>query len=68
MKPFVESLKINYPIVLGEKRTQYLYGDFEGLPVTFVVDRGQRVAGIHIGLAKKKELEDQIKKLLRLSE
>ena len=66
VKPFVENLKINYPIVLGVKRTQYLYGDFEGLPVTFVVDRDQRVAGIHVGLAKKKELEDQIKKLLRL--
>lgn len=66
VKPFVESLKVNYPVLLGQKRTQYLYGDFQGLPVTFVVDRDQRVAGIHVGLARKKELEDQIRKLLQL--
>jgi len=67
VKRFAESLKIDYPILLGVKRTQYLYGDFDGLPVTFLVDRDQRVAGIHVGLAKKKELEDQIIKLLGLA-
>ena len=67
VEPFVESLKINYPVVLGSKRAAYLYGDIDALPVTFVVDRDQRVAGIHVGLAKKKDLEEQIKKLLDVS-
>src|SRR5262245_3084243 len=65
VKPFIEEMKFNYPIVLGEKRTAYLYGDIDALPVTFVIDRDQRVAGIHIGLARKKALEEQIKTLLQ---
>jgi peroxiredoxin len=64
VKPYLESMKVNYPVVLGTRRVAYLYGDIDGLPVTLLIDRDQRVAGIHVGLAKKKDLEEQIKKLL----
>jgi cytochrome c biogenesis protein CcmG/thiol:disulfide interchange protein DsbE len=62
--PYLETMKVNYPVVLGSKRVAYLYGDIDALPVTLLIDRSQRVAGIHVGLAKKKEIEDQIKRLL----
>jgi peroxiredoxin len=64
VKPFVDQMKINYPIVLGTKRTAYLYGDLDAYPVTFLVDRTQRVASIHLGLAKKEKLEKEIRELL----
>lgn len=64
VKPFLEKHKVNYPIVLGSKRAAYLYGDVEELPLTFLIDRDQRVAAIHLGLAKRKEVENQIKTLL----
>jgi peroxiredoxin len=64
VKPYLDSMKVNYPVVLGNKRVGYLYGDIDGLPVTLLIDRDQKVAGAHVGLAKKKELEEQIKTLL----
>ncbi|MFN0106062.1 MAG: TlpA family protein disulfide reductase [Bryobacteraceae bacterium] len=62
--PFMDELKINYPILLGDKRVAYLYGDVEALPVAFFVDRNQRVAAIHAGPATLKEFEKTIKALL----
>jgi peroxiredoxin len=64
VKPYIERVGINYRIVLGDTRTQYKYGDLDSLPVSFLIDREQRVAAIHIGLASKKRVEDQIRKLL----
>lgn len=67
VRPYMQKMGINYPVVLGNKRTAYLYGDIDGLPVTFLLDREQRVAAIHAGLAKKKTLEQQIKELLEVN-
>jgi peroxiredoxin len=64
VRAYMHKMGINYPVVLGNKRTAYLYGDIDGLPVTFLLDREQRVAAIHAGLAKKKTLEEQIEELL----
>ena len=64
VKPFMEKMEINYPVVLGSKRTAYLYGDIDGLPVTFLIDHEQKVAVVHAGLFKKKELERAIQELL----
>ena len=62
--PFVAQHKINYRVVLGDDKTTDLYGGVEALPTTFVVDRGGRVASVHVGLTDKKEFEDAIEKLL----
>jgi peroxiredoxin len=67
VKPFVEKKAVTYPIVLGNKRVAYLYGDVEALPVAFFVDREQRVAAIHLGAASRKQVEATIKALLESS-
>jgi peroxiredoxin len=64
VKPFVEKLEIKYPILLGNPRVAYLYGDVEELPLAFFVDRNQRIAAIHLGAASRKEFEKIIKALL----
>ncbi|MEO7650338.1 MAG: TlpA disulfide reductase family protein [Bryobacteraceae bacterium] len=64
VKPFMEKMQVTYPILMGNKRTAYLYGDVEALPVAFFVDRNQRVAAIHLGAASRKEFEKTLKLLL----
>ena len=66
VKPFVEKMHMTYPVLLGNKRVGYLYGDTEALPLAFFVDRNQRVAAIHAGSANRKEFEKTIRALLGL--
>ena len=64
VKPFLEKMGINYPVMIGNKRVAYLYGDVEALPVTFLLDRDQRVAAIFPGAASRKQFEQTIHALL----
>jgi cytochrome c biogenesis protein CcmG/thiol:disulfide interchange protein DsbE len=64
VKPFVEQMRINYRVLLGNDHTADLYGGLEALPTTVLVDRDGRVASIHVGLAGKQEFQDAIEKLL----
>ncbi len=64
VKPFLEKVPIAYPVVMGNRRIAYLYGDVDALPLAFFIDRNQRVAAIHLGPANRKEFEKTIKELL----
>jgi cytochrome c biogenesis protein CcmG/thiol:disulfide interchange protein DsbE len=64
VKPFVEQMKMNYRVVMGNDHTADLYGGIEALPTTILIDRDGRVAGTHVGLAGKKDFQDAIEKLL----
>jgi cytochrome c biogenesis protein CcmG/thiol:disulfide interchange protein DsbE len=64
VKPFMDKLPIAYPVVLGNKRVAYLYGEVDSLPLAFFVDRNQRVAAIHLGAPSRKDFERTIKALL----
>jgi peroxiredoxin len=64
VKPFMDEMRIAYPIVVGNKRVAYLYGDVESLPLAFFIDRNQRVAAIHPGPASRKDFEKTLKSLL----
>jgi thiol-disulfide isomerase/thioredoxin len=65
VKPFIAEMGVKYPIVLGNKRVGYLYGEIDNLPVAFFVDRDQKVAGIHLGAASRKQFESAIQALLK---
>jgi cytochrome c biogenesis protein CcmG/thiol:disulfide interchange protein DsbE len=65
VKPFVEQMKMNYRVVLGNDHTADLYGGIEALPTTVLIDRDGKVSSRHVGLAGKKEFEDAIEKLLQ---
>ncbi|HEY3443049.1 MAG TPA: TlpA disulfide reductase family protein [Paludibaculum sp.] len=64
VKPFLEKVPIAYPVLMGTRRVAYLYGDVEGLPVAFFIDRDQRVAAIQAGAASRKNVEQTLKALL----
>ena len=65
VKPFVADLNVNYRIVIGNDSTAELYGGVDALPTTFLIDRGGKIAAVHVGLASKKDFEDGIQELLQ---
>jgi thiol-disulfide isomerase/thioredoxin len=62
--PFLKKVNVGYPILMGNKRVAYLYGDVESLPLAFFVDRQGRVAAMHLGNASRKDFESAVKALL----
>lgn len=64
LRPFLEKFGVRYPVVLGNKRVAYLYGDVDALPLAFFIDRAGRVAAIHLGEASRKDYEKVINALL----
>ena len=67
VKPYIESAKINYRVVIGTDRVGEMYGGVESLPPTFMLDREGRIANTHIGLISKREYQDEINQLLGVS-
>jgi peroxiredoxin len=65
VKPFVAERGINYRIVIGNDETAQLYGGVDALPTTFLIDRGGKIAAVHVGLASRKDFEDGVDELLQ---
>jgi len=69
VKPFAQHMSINYRVVVGDDTIGDLYanGGIDALPTTFLIDRGGRIASIHVGLSSKSDFEDDIQELLKPS-
>ncbi len=63
VRPFMEALTINYPVVIGNEGLASRYGMI-GLPTTFLVDREGRIAATHIGIITRGDVENTIMRLL----
>lgn len=55
VKPYIQNLKVNYRIVLGNDQVGELYGGVDALPTTFLIDRQGKIASTHVGLSRGKE-------------
>lgn len=64
VKPFLDHLKVNYRILIGNDQTAALYGGIDALPTTFLIDREGKIAAVHVGLVDRKEFENGIEQLL----
>ncbi len=64
VKPFMREVGVNYRVLIGNDSTAEMYGNVESLPETFLIDRESKIAAIHIGLASRKEFEDEVEQLL----
>ena len=64
VKPYIERMRLNYRVVMGDSLVSDLYGGVDSLPTTFMIDRQGRVARIHIGLVGRSEYQDDINALL----
>lgn len=67
LKPFGDKLKVNYPLLVGDRRDdikEKAFGPMWGLPVTFVIGRDGKICKKHVGLSSKDQFEREIKSLL----
>lgn len=62
--PFVETMHINYPILIGDARLGERYGGVMGVPVTFLIDRHGIVRARIDGATDLAAIEKQIRQLL----
>jgi peroxiredoxin len=63
VKPWLGKNNLNYPVVIGDQELAKRYG-VEAMPMTLLIDREGRVAGVHLGLVEKKTWEGEISRLL----
>ncbi len=64
VKPYVDSKKINYRVVVGDDTTATLYGGVDSLPTTFILDREGKIAAVHVGLVSKSDYASDIEQVL----
>jgi thiol-disulfide isomerase/thioredoxin len=66
MRPYVQSLKMNYPALQGlhHDDIQNAYGPLWGVPVTVVISRDAKICAKHVGISSKDGFEKEIKSLL----
>jgi len=64
VKPYIESKKVNYRVMVGTDQVAQLYGGVESLPTSFIIDRDGKVALVHIGLVSKGQYLSEIQQLL----
>lgn len=62
--PFVESYKINYPVVYGTDEVINHFGGVEAIPTAFMLDQNGKVVSKHVGLQPKSVIEEEIKALI----
>lgn len=64
VRPFLATRQVNYPVVVSTVEVEQKYGGVDALPMSFLIDRGGRIANTHVGLVTKKTYEDEIRRLL----
>jgi peroxiredoxin len=66
LTPFVNELKMNYPVLLGlgHDDVQDAYGPIFGIPVNVVISRDGKICAKHAGISTKEQFEKEIKSLL----
>jgi peroxiredoxin len=63
VKPFLETAKVPYRIILGDQPMAKKYG-IETMPDTFLIDRQGRIAATYVGLVDKDNVETNIRTML----
>lgn len=58
--PFVERMKMDYPVVMGDEKVVAAFGNFQAIPTTFVIDRKGNIVGEHTGAVTKEQFEKMI--------
>ncbi len=58
---FVKKMGVNYLILKGKNSVADAYGDVQGLPTSFYVDREGKIVAQHAGLVSRSTIEDDVK-------
>lgn len=65
VREFIKSIKVNYPVALGEEQTKAMFDKGETLPVTAVIDKKGMIREVIQGIIFPEEFEQRVKPLLR---
>src|ERR1700728_3177220 len=65
IKPYVQNMKMNYRVLLGNDDVSTAYGGLDSLPTTLLIDRQGKIASVHVGVTMgKEEFKNAIVQLL----
>ncbi len=64
VRPFAAEHGINYPLLLGNEKVVADYGNFLGIPTSFLIDRGGRIVKSYEGARPKNMFEADIRQAL----
>lgn len=66
IKPYAKEYKVNYPMLVGNKRedVQEALGPLVAVPVSVIIDRDGHIVRKHTGMATREQFETEIKALL----
>lgn len=64
VKPFVQTHRIKYPILMGDDNIAKLY-NIQALPVTHLIDATGKIAATYVGVVDKNDIEANIRVLLK---
>ena len=65
IKPYVQNMKMNYRVLLGNDEVSTAYGGLDSLPTTLLINREGCIASVHVGLSMgKEEFKNAIVQLL----
>lgn len=64
VKPYVERVKVNYRVAIGNDVMAQHYGGVDSLPTSFLIDRDGKIAAVHVGLVSKGDYQRDIEHLL----
>jgi cytochrome c biogenesis protein CcmG/thiol:disulfide interchange protein DsbE len=64
VKQFAQQYKINYTNLIGEPIIYQIFGQIQGIPTTFVIDKTGELKNKHVGYTSKAVFEKEIKELL----
>lgn len=62
---FAKQMKLNYPVVYGDKQTYDAYGCCDYLPMSYYIDREGTVRIATIGLGDRDRMETYVRRLLQ---
>ncbi len=66
VKPYVQNMKMNYRVLLGNDDVSNAYGGLDSLPTTLLIDRQGKIASVHVGVSMgKEEFKNAIVQLLK---
>jgi thiol-disulfide isomerase/thioredoxin len=65
VKPYMQQVQFNYPVMIGGDEIAALYGGLDAVPTTLLIDRSGRIAALHLGLCSRSQYEGDIEAVLR---
>lgn len=65
VKPLVQKLGVNYPLVIGNTRVAAAYGGIQALPTAFLIGRNGKILNSFVGARDKSEWEQTIQRAVQ---